>query len=409
MALDWKINPQFVARGTYQTPSGAIGFEGKLVQAILEKSGRFIGSPEYIHHGDWSHVLGKFTLKQGQKGGEYAVPAWTAEDAIGLGVIVKWQVKGESKARFWPSETQPFWLTQCYPLNSPQWATDPASQIQYLAIRRFADHAAPGILGGVAWDHEELLDASERARDVTPANSSAFVGSAGQTESGTPPEDNRPVYEVTDNDGAVVEFRSAEMVQRALGQLWAEAKARNAIAGLDAAWENNEAVIEAIRAVDTSIGDAIVTEFAERRLEQVKIQAEPSTAKPAQERAGSPQGGLNLGEASGTTESKTPAQVASAEPAQPQRTVSMSFFDRADLELPPPVPRAGGKLDLGAWATAMFLPRAGQARNAADLARFIGANEGHLNAYTAAFPRGKASMDKAIADIYARFEEAAAS
>src|SRR5678815_5695039 len=43
IALDAKLNPNFVARHTYQTPGGSIGYDGTLVQSILEQSGRFIG------------------------------------------------------------------------------------------------------------------------------------------------------------------------------------------------------------------------------------------------------------------------------------------------------------------------------------------------------------------------------
>src|SRR3954470_24890772 len=58
-ALDWKLNPNFVAGHTYQTPSGRIAYDGALVQAILEKSGRFIGAPVFEFHGDWAKIVGK--------------------------------------------------------------------------------------------------------------------------------------------------------------------------------------------------------------------------------------------------------------------------------------------------------------------------------------------------------------
>jgi hypothetical protein len=168
MALDWRMNPQFVARHTYQTPSGAIGFDGALVQGILERSGKFLGAPEIEYRGDWESLTGKFRKATGQRGGEYVTPTWTDKDAIGLGVIVRWTVRGEQKPRVWPGETTPFWLTQCYPLNSPLWATDPKTQIAYLAIRRFANLASPGILGAASFDYEDITNASAYARDVTP-------------------------------------------------------------------------------------------------------------------------------------------------------------------------------------------------------------------------------------------------
>ena len=47
-AITWKLDPLAVAQSTYQTPGGKIGYEGKLVQAILENSGKFEG-PMPLH------------------------------------------------------------------------------------------------------------------------------------------------------------------------------------------------------------------------------------------------------------------------------------------------------------------------------------------------------------------------
>ena len=160
-ALTWRLDPFAVACATYQTPGGRIGYEGKLVQAILENSGKLEGGVSYEHYGDWSKVTGKFAIRKSEKGKDYAAQTWTRDDAKGLGVIVRAKVKGEEKPREWR-----FDLEQAFPLNSTLWATDPKTQICYAAGRRFANVAAPGILMGVPFD----FDPAEPPpmRDITP-------------------------------------------------------------------------------------------------------------------------------------------------------------------------------------------------------------------------------------------------
>jgi len=144
-AINWKLNPFAVARCTYQTPGGQIGYEGKLCQAILEVSGKLVGNVKYEHFGDWHKVKGKYEIRRSEKTGkDFARPTWTRKDAEGLGVIVRAQVRGEIEER-----TLEFDLDDCFPLNSTLWATRPNQQICYTAVRAFANLAAPGLFMGV--------------------------------------------------------------------------------------------------------------------------------------------------------------------------------------------------------------------------------------------------------------------
>lgn len=286
-ALDWKLNPHFVARHTYQTPGGSIGFDGALVQSVLERSGRFIGSPEIEYHGDWEKLTGKFDRKTSQKGNEYVVPTWTATDALGLGIVIRWQVRGEKKPRAWPSENRPFYLTQCYPLNSPLWATDPKTQIAYLGIRRFANLAAPGILGAASFDYDEVIDASERARDVTPSprrprpEDYADAGSPASSEPVTEEDDN---IEVVDVDGFVHACRSADDVEEAVEFLLVEIDkaARMGKARLEGLWESNQSAIEEIEKADRKLVEPVYTVFREAlsSFDQKPERMEPQRDQP---------------------------------------------------------------------------------------------------------------------------------
>ncbi len=150
-AINWRLNPFAVARCTYQTPGGQIGYEGKLCQAILEVSGKLEGNVKFEHFGDWSKVKGKYEIRRSEKSGkDFARATWTRKDAEGLGVIVSAQVRGETEPRILK-----FDLDDCFPLNSTLWATRPQQQICYTAIRAFANLAAPGLFMGVPFDRDD--------------------------------------------------------------------------------------------------------------------------------------------------------------------------------------------------------------------------------------------------------------
>jgi hypothetical protein len=206
-AITWKLDPFSVMQSTYQTPGGKVGYEGKLVQAILENSGQLQGPVTYELFGDWSKIRGKHKKAQGQRGGEYFAPDWKPEDEIGLGVIVRAQVKGEPQ----PRELE-FYLTSAWPRNSTLWALRPDQQIKYTACRAFGNIAAPGILMGVPFDTD--ADGRGTMIDVTPARPqrSDFDASQQQRvtqESGAPAEEpaaeeqvNQETGEITGGSGA---------------------------------------------------------------------------------------------------------------------------------------------------------------------------------------------------------------
>lgn len=159
-ALTWRLDPFAVAQATYTVPGGKIAYEGKLVSAILENSGRIEGGLEFEHFGDWSKVEGKFKKEKSAKGNDYFVPAYTEADEQGLGVIVRAQIKGEKK----PREIS-ISLRSCHPRNSTLWALRPKQQIMYAAVRVFANVAAPSLFMGIPFSTDTL---GETMIDITP-------------------------------------------------------------------------------------------------------------------------------------------------------------------------------------------------------------------------------------------------
>lgn len=167
-SITWKLDPLAVAQSTYQTPNGAVGYEGKLVQAILENSGHLEGPVTFEHIGDWSKVQGKWKKGKSAKGYEIPMQGWEDKDEEGLGVIVRAKVRGEREPREFT-----MWLRECFPRNSTLWPIRPSQQICYTAVRAFANIAAPGLFMGVPFssDMEDgtMIDVSPRPerRDFT--------------------------------------------------------------------------------------------------------------------------------------------------------------------------------------------------------------------------------------------------
>lgn len=161
-AITWKLNPFMVAQSTYSV-SGKVGYEGRLVQAILENSGQLVGGVKFEHIGDWSKIEGKWKKVVGEKGKPYAVSEWKDTDEAGLGVIVTAQVRGEIEPRSFT-----MWLRECFPRNSTLWPTRPKQQICYTAVRAFANVAMPGIFIGIPFSQD--FDGLGGMQDITPVD-----------------------------------------------------------------------------------------------------------------------------------------------------------------------------------------------------------------------------------------------
>lgn len=193
-SITWNLSPYMVARSTYQTPGGSIGFEGKLIQAILENSGKLEGGLKFQHKGDWNKVKGKFTMQSSARSDKkFPVPSWGPEDAKGLSVIVSAKVKGEVEPR-----TLEFELIEAFPLNSPLWATAPHRQILYTAARAFGNHALPGLLMGVPFDVDPTGFYGEPMRDITPPKPERGDTEFTRPPAAKPAKAPAPVTEVDD-------------------------------------------------------------------------------------------------------------------------------------------------------------------------------------------------------------------
>ncbi|BAO90730.1 RecT family recombinase [Caballeronia cordobensis] len=158
-AIQWRINPIGVLQKTHITQGGLLGYEAQLINAIIIKNAPIVSRPEYKYFGDWSKVNGKCEERKSDKGGKYYVATYTKDDEKGLGVIVRATFIGEDEPREIVVTMQ-----QAYPRFSTQWATDPAQQLGYLAVRKWSRRYAPDVILG-AYTPEELA-AREHERDM---------------------------------------------------------------------------------------------------------------------------------------------------------------------------------------------------------------------------------------------------
>lgn len=211
-ALVWKLDPFAVAQSTYQpTEGGKVAYEAKLVQAIMEQSGRLVGGIKREYFGDWSKVHGRFKIVTNEKeypskyaGGKTYTKTtrtperdWSDEDEIGLGIRLTIKLKDRDVD---PVELE---LRQAHPRNSTLWATDPALQLYYRAIRLVGNVACPSLIMGVPFVGElDDPDPATRARDVSPQP----AASGSRLDAFTQQHRSAPLPPVTvdhDEDGVV--------------------------------------------------------------------------------------------------------------------------------------------------------------------------------------------------------------
>ena len=141
-SMQWGMNPFAVAQKTHLV-NGTLGYEGQLVAAVINNSKVVTDRFKFEWFGPWEKVIGKFTIKKGEKG-EYRVPGWTMADEEGCGIRVSATLKGERAPR-----TLELLLAQARVRNSTQWADDPKQQLAYLAQKKWARLYAPDVILGV--------------------------------------------------------------------------------------------------------------------------------------------------------------------------------------------------------------------------------------------------------------------
>ncbi|MEH3565297.1 recombinase RecT [Enterobacter kobei] len=148
-AAQWGMNPYAVAQATHLV-NGTLGYEAKLVNAVVSSSSLLASRLNYRWDGDWSRVNGKT-----DKSPNLTVTVWAT-------------LKGESEPRELTIS-----MAQAGVRNSPLWEHDPRQQLAYLCVKRWARLHAPDVLLGV-YTPDELQETAPRVeRDITPEPATA--------------------------------------------------------------------------------------------------------------------------------------------------------------------------------------------------------------------------------------------
>ncbi|GAB0059131.1 recombinase RecT [Pseudomonas syringae] len=159
-AMQWRMNPFAVAQKTHLV-NGVLGYEAQLVNAVITTCAPVVDRLHYEWYGNWEKVIGKFVIKNGDKG-EYRQPGWKLADEEGLGVKVWATFRGEDEPR-----VLELLLAQARTRNSTLWADDPRQQLAYLATKRWSRLYCPDVILGV-YSPDELEESAPRYRDVSP-------------------------------------------------------------------------------------------------------------------------------------------------------------------------------------------------------------------------------------------------
>lgn len=157
-AMQWQMNPFAVAQKTHLV-NGVLGYEAQLVNAVITSCAPVKDRLHYEWYGDWDKVIGKFEIKNGDKG-QYRVPGWKLQDEEGLGVRVWATFRGEEEPR-----VLELLLAQARTRNSTLWADDPRQQLAYLATKRWSRLYCPDVILGV-YSPDELDSEPPKERDV---------------------------------------------------------------------------------------------------------------------------------------------------------------------------------------------------------------------------------------------------
>ena len=160
----WGLDPLMVAQSTFCL-NGVIGYEAKLMQAIVKANGGLWFSGE--HYGAWEKIVGNTLTQKVTKKGKYGdydvdkvLAAWLPEDEINLGYVITGHFPdGRIQELDVP-------LITCKPRHSTNWVYDPQQQIHYAAVKRFVRRYAPELAIGVR-DYDDVMS-SNKEKEINP-------------------------------------------------------------------------------------------------------------------------------------------------------------------------------------------------------------------------------------------------
>lgn len=163
VSLQWGMNPYQVAQQT-SLINGVLAYGAQLVNAVVSSSTAIVGRFHYEYSDGWEKLAGKCKKEKNENNKWVEKAAWDKKDEEGLWVRVGAIPRGETEI-VW---SEKLYMASVLTRNSPLWVTDPAQQIGYLAVKRWARKYTPAVLLGV-YTPDEVEEFEEK--DITPKKS----------------------------------------------------------------------------------------------------------------------------------------------------------------------------------------------------------------------------------------------
>ncbi len=218
-ACAWGMNPFQVARSTHIV-SDTLGFEAKLVNAVISSSTAIEGRFHYDFSEGWERVAGKAEIQQVKKHNfkqkkdytvQEPVALWDKADEEGLWVRVGATLRGEDKIQW----GQKLFMSGVLVRNSPLWVAKPDQQMCYLALKYWSNLYTPSVTMGVHTP-EELHSIDQPEREINPAGTTIKEMAAKATgedaldnfDDAEPVEQARPAFQ--DIDKVLQDIAKAE-------------------------------------------------------------------------------------------------------------------------------------------------------------------------------------------------------
>lgn len=171
-AMQWGMNPFVVAQKTHVV-SGTLGYEAQLVAAVVQASTAVQGGFSYEYSDGWERLEGKSRIAKVKKSGQngsYEVDSpqatWDKGEEAGLWVRVGAKRRGHEGVD-WGKKLS---LANVLVRNSPEWVSDPAQQLSYLAVKKWCRLYAPQVLLGVYTTDEIQVDSAPQQAEVHPSD-----------------------------------------------------------------------------------------------------------------------------------------------------------------------------------------------------------------------------------------------
>lgn len=169
LALRTGIDPFFLAKGTYVTPGGSMGYMTNVINAVADAANVFERLPTVEYPGPWKEkVDGNFEYGKNDNDKDVPKRGWKRKDVQDCLIRITFYFRGEPEPKVFE-----YSLGQVGNMFSVQWDAEAKTQLFNLAFRRAMNQFKPGVLAGVQHPDDIMAVEQHETKDVTPKTKKA--------------------------------------------------------------------------------------------------------------------------------------------------------------------------------------------------------------------------------------------